>query len=90
MVIASLCLCPNDVVCMLLYMIYMLLYMIYIILCHSDHFLGILRLLFSIFFDLVYWHAVRFGAEGLSGSSLSIPRDRGKVCLHPTLPRPYK
>ncbi|MFS8003497.1 hypothetical protein Hanom_Chr13g01214671 [Helianthus anomalus] len=31
-----------------------------------------------------------FGAEGLSGSSLSIPRGRGKVCLHPTLPRPYK
>ncbi|KAJ0449420.1 hypothetical protein HanHA89_Chr17g0728251 [Helianthus annuus] len=39
---------------------------------------------------LVCWFVVRFRAEGLSGSSLSIPVDRGKVCLHPTLPRPYK
>ncbi|MFS7950492.1 hypothetical protein Hanom_Chr07g00583921 [Helianthus anomalus] len=48
MVIAFLCLCPNDVVCMLLYMIY-------IILCHSDQFLGMGDFLFSIFFDLVCW-----------------------------------
>ncbi|MFS8014283.1 hypothetical protein Hanom_Chr15g01342761 [Helianthus anomalus] len=82
----------------------MQLYMIYIILCHSDHFVGIgidgflftlyyvqmMLYVISILFDLVCWHVVRFGVEGLSGSSLSIPRDRGKVCLHPTLPRPYK
>ncbi|KAJ0593891.1 hypothetical protein HanHA300_Chr03g0102521 [Helianthus annuus] len=66
----------------------MLLYMIYIILCHSDHFLGIGDLFFSIFFDLVCWYAIRFGVEGLPRSSLSIPRDRGKVCLDPTLPDP--
>ncbi|MFS7976750.1 hypothetical protein Hanom_Chr10g00896081 [Helianthus anomalus] len=44
----------------------------------------------SVFFDLVNWFDIRFRVEGLSGSSLSIPMDRGKVCLHPTLPRPYK
>ncbi|MFS7924195.1 hypothetical protein Hanom_Chr03g00269781 [Helianthus anomalus] len=38
----------------------------------------------------IYFFPGCFGAEGLSGSSLSIPRGRGKVCLHPTLPRPYK
>ncbi|MFS7923815.1 hypothetical protein Hanom_Chr03g00265301 [Helianthus anomalus] len=68
----------------------MLLYMIYIILCHFVHFLGMFDFLFSIFFDLECWYVVRFRAECLSGSSLSIRMDRGKVCLHPTLPRPYK
>ncbi|MFS8006975.1 hypothetical protein Hanom_Chr14g01255541 [Helianthus anomalus] len=48
----------------------MLLYMIYIILCHSDHFLGIGDFFFfifylSIFFDLMCWCAIRFGAGGL-------------------------
>ncbi|KAJ0667836.1 putative proteasome endopeptidase complex [Helianthus annuus] len=57
----------------------MLLYMIYVILCHFDQFLGMFDFLFSIFFDLVCWYAVRFRAEGLSGSSLSIRMDRGKL-----------
>ncbi|MFS7963675.1 hypothetical protein Hanom_Chr08g00741141 [Helianthus anomalus] len=36
------------------------------------------------------WYAIRFGVEGLPRSNLSIPRNRGKVCLHLTLPRPHK
>ncbi|MFS7944950.1 hypothetical protein Hanom_Chr06g00518191 [Helianthus anomalus] len=70
----------------------MLLYTIYIVLCHSDQSLGMgdFLFLYSIFFDLMCWFVVCFRAEGLSGSSLSIPMDRGKVCLHPTLLRPYK
>ncbi|MFS7991610.1 hypothetical protein Hanom_Chr12g01072701 [Helianthus anomalus] len=36
----------------------------------------------------MFWYVVRFGAGGLAGSSLSIPRDRGNVCLHPPSPDP--
>ncbi|MFS7996586.1 hypothetical protein Hanom_Chr12g01131661 [Helianthus anomalus] len=36
----------------------------------------------------MFWYVVRFGAGGLSGSSLFIPRDKGKVCLHPPSPDP--
>ncbi|MFS8022346.1 hypothetical protein Hanom_Chr16g01438391 [Helianthus anomalus] len=38
----------------------------------------------------IYFFPGCFGAECLSRSRLSIPRGKGKVCLHPTLPRPYK
>ncbi|KAJ0479574.1 hypothetical protein HanIR_Chr13g0621561 [Helianthus annuus] len=38
----------------------------------------------------IYFFPGCFGTEGLTRSSLSIPRGRGKVCLHPHLPRPYQ
>ncbi|KAM0059636.1 putative nucleotide-diphospho-sugar transferase [Helianthus debilis subsp. tardiflorus] len=45
-------------------------------------------LLFYIFFDLVYWYGVRFGAEGLSESSLSIPRDEARSVYITPFPDP--
>ncbi|MFS7967656.1 hypothetical protein Hanom_Chr09g00788281 [Helianthus anomalus] len=81
MVIAFLCLCPNDVVCMLLYMIY-------IILCHSDQFLGMGDFLFSIFFDLVCWFVgLLFVFElrvSLEAASLSLWIEARSVYIPPS------
>ncbi|MFS7922703.1 hypothetical protein Hanom_Chr03g00252131 [Helianthus anomalus] len=38
----------------------------------------------------IYFFLGCFESECLTGSSLSIPRGRGKVCLHLTILRPYQ
>ncbi|MFS7988413.1 hypothetical protein Hanom_Chr11g01034551 [Helianthus anomalus] len=64
-------------------MMYDIIHFLHYIVSLSYHFLGIGDLLFL--YSLT-WCIVCFGANGISGSNLSISRDRGKVYLRPTSP----